>query len=69
MGFVSGSKASNWLIDISLKIANNVVTFEKAFKIKALVMFNLVRNRRYYNIIHYELAHERTAIIYIAGMP
>ena len=36
MGYVSGSKASNWLNVISLKRANNVETFGKAFKKKAL---------------------------------
>jgi hypothetical protein len=68
IGYVSGSKASNWLNVNSLKRANNVETFGKAFKKKALAC--LILSVIGAIVISYimNLAHGVTSIIHLAGM-
>jgi hypothetical protein len=67
MGYVSGSKASNWLNVISLKRANNVGTFGKAFKKKALacLILSVIGGAIVISYIM-NLAHGVTGIIHLA---
>jgi hypothetical protein len=66
IGYVSGLKASDWLNVISLKRANNVETFGKAFKTLACLILSVIGAI----VISYimNLAHGVTSIIHLAGM-
>jgi hypothetical protein len=68
MDYISESNVSNWLNVISLKRANNVGTFGKAFKKKALacIILSVIGDI----VISYimNLARGVTSIIHLAGM-
>jgi hypothetical protein len=71
MGYISGSNTSNWLSSryvISLKRANNVGAFGKAFKKKALACRILSVIGAIVISYIMNLAHGVTAIINLAGM-